>query len=151
MQRRVKIEWDVHCRIIHSFGHRCYKKERRIASSNTLVYPQKKFCAYRDGIFIGIIYKSGSVENPTWLSPHWLGILGINGWAYLLCATIFLFAGEKIIYAITILLIFHALNALEFITLFGGQPDIKLMGASNHATVMSGILASLLYLIFGMT
>ena len=101
-------------------------------------------------IFIGAIYKSGTEDNPTWLTPHWWGILGIIGWAYLLCATIFLLIGEKIIYTIIILLIFHALNVLDFITLFGGQPAINLMvSPSNHASVMSGVLASLLYLKFG--
>ena len=101
-------------------------------------------------IFISAIYKSGTEDNPAWLSQHWWGILGIIGWAYLLCATIFLLVGEKIIHTIIILLIFHALNALEFITLFNGQLDINLMvGASNHVSVMSGVLASLLYLEFG--
>ena len=101
-------------------------------------------------IFISAIYKSGTEDNSTWLSPHWWGILGIIGWAYLLCATIFLLVGEKIHYTIIILFIFYALNALEFVTLFNEQPDINLMvGASNHASVMSGVLASLLYLEFG--
>ncbi len=101
-------------------------------------------------IFIGIIYKSGTEDNPTWLTPHWWGILGIIGWAYLLTSTIFLLIGEKIIYTIIILLIFHALNALDFVNLFSWQPDINLMvSPSFHASVMSGVLASLLYLEFG--
>lgn len=101
-------------------------------------------------IFIGAIYKSGTEDNPTWLSPHWWGILGIIGWAYLLCATLFLLVGEKIIYTIILLLVFHALNALDFATIFTWQPKINLMvSASNHASVMSGVLASLLYLKFG--
>lgn len=101
-------------------------------------------------IFIGSIYKSGTEDDPAWLTPHWWGILGIIGWAYLLCTTIFLVVGKKIIYTIIILLIFHALNALDFITIFDGQPDINLMvSPSNHASVMSGVLASLLYLEFG--
>lgn len=101
-------------------------------------------------IFISIIYKSGTEDNPEWLRPHWWGILGIIGWAYMLCATIFLLIGEKILYTIIVLLLFQALNALDFITLFNGQPDIGLMvSPSNHASVMSGVLASLLYLKFG--
>ncbi len=101
-------------------------------------------------ILIGYIYKSGPEESPTWLRPHWWGILGIIGWAYLLCATLFLLVGEKIIYTVILLLVFHALNSLDFITFFNWQPKINLMvSASNHASVMSGVLASLLYLEFG--
>lgn len=101
-------------------------------------------------VFISAIYSSGPEESPTWLRPHWWGILGIIGWAYLLCATLFLLVGEKIVYTVIILLVFHALNAFDFITLFSWQPKINLMvSASNHASVMSGVLASLLYLKFG--
>ncbi len=101
-------------------------------------------------IFIGIIYKSGTSENPTWLSPHWWGILGIIGWAYLLCATLYLLIGKRIVFIALVLLVFQLLNALEFIDLFGQKFSVNLMvSTSNHASVTSGILATLLYLNYG--
>ncbi len=100
--------------------------------------------------YLSIVYKSGTEDNPTWLQTHWWGILGIIGWTYLLCSIIFLFVGEKIIYAVIILLIFHALNALDFIELLDWKTSIVLMvSPSFHVSVYSGILASLLYLEFG--
>jgi len=101
-------------------------------------------------VYLSIIYKSGTEDNPTWLQSHWWGILGIIGWAYLLCSIIILFVGEKIIYAVIILSIFHALNAFDFIELFNWKASgVLMVSPSSHASVFSGIVASLLYLEYG--
>ena len=101
-------------------------------------------------MFLSIIYKSGTAEDPTWLKPHWWGILGIIGWAYLLCASLYLMIGERILYIGLLLLFFHALNVLDFIDLFGMPTHLKLMvSASNHVSILSGILTTLLYIKYG--
>ena len=101
-------------------------------------------------LFLSIIYKSGSIDNPVWLKPHWWGILGIIGWSYLLCATLYLLIGKKILYIGLLLIFFLALNVLDFIQPFGIDSSLNLMvSASNHASVTSGILATLLYIRFG--
>lgn len=101
-------------------------------------------------IFLSIIYEGGTVDNPGWLKPHWWGILGIIGWAYLLCATIYLFIGNRILGIALILVLFHLLNVMEFTPIFGVQLPFRLMvSASNHVSVASGIVATLLYIEYG--
>jgi len=101
-------------------------------------------------IFLSLVYKGGTVEDTSWLKPHWWGILGIIGWAYLLCATIYLLIGEKIIYIGLVWLIFQLINVLEFIDFFGIPVHLKLMvSASNHISIMSGVLTTLLYIKYG--
>jgi predicted acyltransferase len=103
-------------------------------------------------IFLSVVYKSGTAENPTWLEPHWWGILGIIGWAYLLCATVYLLVGKKIIWIALVLVVFQFLNAMQFIDFFGYKLSINFMvSASNHASITSGIVATLLYLEYGKT
>src|SRR5688572_2747229 len=74
---------------------------------------QKKWMLQGAGIallvFLAIIYKGGTQENPEGLKPHWWGILGLIGWAYLLCAIIFVLSNGRL--AITI-------AALLFLLLF---------------------------------
>lgn len=101
-------------------------------------------------IFISVIYKSGTVENPGWMQPHWWGILGIIGWAYLLCASLYVFIGKRILFVGLLLLVFHMLNAFDFVQLFGMKISLNLIvSASNYASVVSGILATLLYMKYG--
>lgn len=100
--------------------------------------------------YLAIIYKSGTLEDPAWLRPHWWGILGIIGWAYLLSATIYLLIGEKIIYIGLVWLLFQVLNVLEFVDLFGLPIHLKFMvGAANHASILGGVFTTLLYIKYG--
>lgn len=101
-------------------------------------------------VLLSIVYKRGTIDDPTWLKPHWWGILGIIGWAYLLCASLYLLIGERILYIGMLLLFFHALNVLDFIDLFGMPIHLNLMvSASNHVSILSGILTTLLYIKYG--
>jgi len=101
-------------------------------------------------IILAATFKGGSAEEPHWMTPHWWGILGIIGWAYFLCATIYLFIGEKILYIILVLIVFHILNVMEFTSILGVRFPIRIMvSASNHVSVTSGILATLLYIHYG--
>ncbi len=96
-------------------------------------------------IYISMIYKSGTPDDPHWLRPHWWGILGIIGWAYLLCATIYLFAGHRLLIIGLFMLVFHALNALTFI----GPELMKFrlfVSPTFHASVITGVFTSLVHL-----
>ncbi len=37
-------------------------------------------------VVLAFIYKGGTADDPQWMRPHWWGILGLIGWAYLVCA-----------------------------------------------------------------
>lgn len=46
-------------------------------------------------VVMAVLYKGGTPDHPRWMEPHWYGILGLIGWAYLLCALIYAFAGDR--------------------------------------------------------
>ena len=98
-------------------------------------------------ILISILYKGGTLENPGWMKPHWWGILGLIGWAYLVTASLYVFIGKSLPAIIISWLLFNLLNVLEFASWAGPFHDFHIVvKASSHTLVMSGILASTLYL-----
>ncbi len=98
-------------------------------------------------VVLALVYKGGTAEDPQWMSPQWWGILGLIGWAYLLCSVICLWSGQKIWIILVCLIILHGLNVQEFFPLFKDQQGIRIIvSASNHTLVMSGVLATLVYL-----
>jgi heparan-alpha-glucosaminide N-acetyltransferase len=100
-------------------------------------------------VILALVYKGGTPENPAWMRPHWWGILGLIGWAYLLCSMIYLWSGEKVWIIVISLLILHILNAQEFFPFTRESHGFRIIvSASNHALVMSGVLASLIWLKF---
>ena len=98
-------------------------------------------------VALALVYKGGTAEDPQWMRPHWWGILGLIGWAYLLCSVIYLLSAQKIGIILVCLIILHGLNVQEFIPLFKDNQGIRIIvSASNHALVMSGVLATMVYL-----
>ncbi len=97
-------------------------------------------------IYLATIYTGGTVENPHWMRPHWWGILGLIGWAYLMVATLYLLVGSRLIWLSLLTLAFLLLNIQQEIKLYEGFPDINIIiGASNYVLVACGLLASVLY------
>ena len=47
-------------------------------------------------IWMALIFKGGSPDHPMGLRPHWWGILGLIGWAYLSCALLYFFIGGRL-------------------------------------------------------
>ena len=98
-------------------------------------------------ITLAIVYKGGPLEDPHWMRPQWWGILGLIGWAYLVCSIIYLFSVNNSWIIPVAMLTFYLLNVLEFLPAAKSLPrPMILVGAANHALVMSGIFASTLYL-----
>jgi hypothetical protein len=81
------------------------------------------------------------------MRPHWWGILGLIGWAYLVIATLYLLVGSRIVWLSVLLLFFMFLNIQQEIKPFAGFPDIKIIiPASNYVLVACGLIASILYI-----
>jgi len=95
-------------------------------------------------IYLAWIYIGGTPEAPVWMKTQWWGILGLIGWAYLLCSLIYLLAGNRLIYIILAFLILHLLNVQEFISPWEPGKIRLVVGAANHANVMGGVLASVI-------
>ena len=97
-------------------------------------------------IFLAVIYKGGTPENPLWMKRHWWGILGLIGWAYLLCAMVYLLSRGHFIWIFAGWLILMLLNLNEVYPLIEGSPKIRIVvNASNHVLVMSGVLATSIF------
>lgn len=101
-------------------------------------------------VFLAIIYKGGTLEKTEWLKPHWWGILGLIGWAYLLCAIIFVLSNGRLAITIAALLFFLVFNiATQAGWLDALQPIIDYVwivgNGSAAALVMAGVMASQLY------
>ncbi len=99
-------------------------------------------------VYLAWIYKGGTIENISWMKPHWWGILGLIGWAYLLNCLLYLLIGRRLFYLVLAFVILLFMNVQEN-GFFKFLPDFKLViSASNHALVMAGMLCTVLYLKF---
>lgn len=94
---------------------------------------------------LGWIYRGGSIEAPTGMQTHWWGILGLIGWAYLLCSILYLCQREHVARLGLIWLVLILLNAQEFHPL-GSSPLRIVISASNFALVWIGVLTTTLAL-----
>jgi predicted acyltransferase len=106
------------------------------------------------GILIAMaaIYKGTSPNGIIWMAPHWWGILGLIGWAYFACATISLFAKEKLWILILFFIFFVAFNssvmldAPAFASAFTHLiASLGLGNASNSSITMLGLISAVVY------
>ena len=101
-------------------------------------------------IFLAIIFIGGTVDNPVWIRPYWWGILGLIGWAYLICAFVYLFAGSNLIALIGALVLFNLFNVADFSGWLEPVSSIKqyvwIVGnGSMPAFTIGGVVASVIY------
>ncbi len=82
--------------------------------------------------------------TPRGLHPSWWGILGIIGWAYLVCALPYLFAKGRLTAMFVTLFIYVAIN----FAIHADWIDIKIWGVndlSSASLMMFGVVFSMLY------
>ena len=117
-------------------------------------YPedQKKYNLFKALKYLGIIgliimaalYRSGTSENPEWMSPSWWGILGLIGWGYLVSALTYLWLRDRLAYIALAWLGFVVLNILAQINLISFLNPIKpVFGVIIDGNVPSIVLAGL--------
>jgi hypothetical protein len=97
-------------------------------------------------ICLVLVYRGGNPDAPHGMRTHWWGILGLIGWAYLLCAIIYLIAGKKLWWIGIALGVLVLLNIQEFSRLSGMPRIWIIVSASNYTLVMCGVLGSVLYM-----
>jgi heparan-alpha-glucosaminide N-acetyltransferase len=100
-------------------------------------------------IAMAIIYKGGTADEPTGMKPYWWGILGIIGWAYLVCAVIFLITKGRLYLlvvayaaAIFINVAYHTGLLKLNLPLIGDASSISLMLGGTVLSVLYGKLVS---------
>ncbi|MCR8560711.1 DUF5009 domain-containing protein [Mucilaginibacter sp. BJC16-A38] len=96
-------------------------------------------------IVLGILYKGNAEEGGTrWLDPAWWGILGLIGWAYLVCAGIYLLVKGNFTGLVIALVLLVAINLIVHGRVFHLRiPIIK--DGSCASLMMFGVVVSLLY------
>lgn len=91
-----------------------------------------------------LLYKGGSAENPEGLKPHWWGILGIIGWAYLVSAFVYLFSKGNILVLMLAFIAFAAINVTSHMGLF--HMHLWIIGDASSITLMiGGVLVTSMY------
>ncbi len=102
-------------------------------------------------ISMAVLYKGDAGNDRVWMQTQWWGILGLIGWAYLVCATIVLLVGERIGFIagwLILFLMFNAATHLGWMDYLSGITQYGILdfgNASNAALVMAGVLASVIY------
>lgn len=113
-------------------------------------YTLLKFIGYMLLAGLAVVYKGGEGSDVTWMKPHWYGILGLIGWSYLLCATIYLFIRDRIVLIVMAWLFFVLFNLADFAGILKFLDEVKeqvwIVGSgSMPGFTMGGVLASVLY------
>jgi heparan-alpha-glucosaminide N-acetyltransferase len=101
-------------------------------------------------IVLAILYKGEDDGKIIWLRPHWWGILGLIGWAYLTCALVYLFSKGKLTTLIIALILFLIYNIVTQTYFFHPISGVLrycwfLNGGSEISFIMSGVIVSVLY------
>lgn len=110
-----------------------------------LDYPEKtskqlKYILIALGIItlaiMAYLYKGGNAENPEGLKPHWWGILGLIGWAYLFSAIVYLLSRGKMILLLPAFVVCALVNITTHMNLL--HVDLWQIGDASSITLMLG-------------
>jgi heparan-alpha-glucosaminide N-acetyltransferase len=95
-------------------------------------------------VLMAALYKGGDAEHPHWMQPEWWGILGIIGWAYLVCATLYLLVKGSFAWLAGFLAAFLAINIATHAHVMPFSIPI-IEDGNSEALVMGGAVISSLY------
>jgi heparan-alpha-glucosaminide N-acetyltransferase len=122
-----------------------------------LVYPET-WPVWKTWLFRGIgiaalvwmaaIYKGGSIDHPMGLRPHWWGILGLIGWAYLSCAILYFLIGDRLWLLGVFALYFLGVSIAAYAPWGKGLKlhDLTLGGSGGlSAFTMAGVMTTVFY------
>lgn len=100
-------------------------------------------------IILVAVFRSGTPDNPGWLTIGWWGILGLIGWGYLAAAVTYLYAGNKLIPIVAIWMVFLLLNIVSQISLYTVPHWLQrsfgvLLNGSTPFLTLAGVIAALM-------
>lgn len=94
-------------------------------------------------LLMAYLYKGGNASNPTGMQTSWWGILGIIGWAYLVCSLVYLLVRDVLWRLITVGLAFLAINIAAH---SGTAIDLPVLDDASSATlIMAGVITGIVY------
>lgn len=96
-----------------------------------------------------LIFRSGTPENPGWLTTGWWGILGLIGWGYLAAAVVYLVSKENLLKTGLFWLLFLLLNIFSQLGMLSFLNFLKpvfgvLISGNTPMLVISGLFFSLI-------
>ncbi|MCF0063438.1 DUF5009 domain-containing protein [Dyadobacter chenwenxiniae] len=117
------------------------------------LYTGLKILGYLLLVGLAAIYKGGDAANPSWMGTHWYGILGLIGWAYLICALIYFLAGDRLAWNVAGWLFLVFFNLADFAGALSFLDPIKdyvwIVGSgAMPAFAMAGVVASVIYRLY---
>jgi predicted acyltransferase len=101
-------------------------------------------------LLLAFAYTNPAVGGPLQMRPHWWGILGLIGWAYLVAASVYLVAGERPIAHLAAMVLLYCLYLADFaghaawLAPFRLVVDVGTTLGSHGAVVVAGTVISLL-------
>lgn len=100
-------------------------------------------------IVLAIIFRGGTLENPTRIEKGWWGILGLIGWGYFAAAFTYLFLKDKLWPTVLVWVAFLALNVLSQLNLTDFLNPLKpifgvVLSGNVPLIVISGLIIGIL-------
>ena len=100
-------------------------------------------------IVLAIIFRGGTLENPTRIEKGWWGILGLIGWGYFAAAFTYLFLKDKLWPTVLVWVAFLALNVLSQLNLTDFLNPLKpilgvVLSGNVPLLVISGLIIGIL-------
>ena len=93
-------------------------------------------------IYLAVIYRD---RTGAIMQKRWWGILGLIGWTYLLCASIYLVFRKQVTVMLALLFAFILLNIAGSNGLLGELKGYIISNGAFHTFTMSGIIISILF------
>jgi predicted acyltransferase len=93
-------------------------------------------------IYLAVIFRDRSGDI---IQKRWWGILGLIGWTYLLCASVYLFARKRLQVHFAFLIAFVLLNMAGSNGWLGVFDNYIISNGAFHGFTMSGLIVSLLF------
>ncbi len=100
-------------------------------------------------IFLAIIFRSGTAEDPGWMIAGWWGILGLIGWGYLVASLIYLAFRDSVTGTAIAVFFFLAVNILDQKGVLGFLDPVRpvlgiIIQGNVPLIVLTGMLAGVL-------
>ena len=100
-------------------------------------------------IFLAVIFRSGTAENPGWMITGWWGILGLIGWGYLAASLVYVAFRDSVAWTSVAVIFFLVINILDKSGVFGGLDPLRpvlgiLIQGNVPLIVVTGMLAGIL-------
>jgi heparan-alpha-glucosaminide N-acetyltransferase len=96
-------------------------------------------------IGLAAVFKSGTLEEISWMKFHWWGILGLIGWSYWFIGLGYLITKGNILAFLTYFILLILINFGVHLDLFS-LPDLVIGDTAHAVLVGAGVLTTLYYM-----